>query len=162
MEGDSIHHPQHGIGTVHSIRKRSFSGPKGCRFAKLFFPRDDITMMVRESDLAEIIRKPIEESEARGVLEHINNWNEPVSGSWKVRANAQQRKLDDGSPFALAEVYKTLSLLQEADSLSAADRQQLSHSEKCLSEELAVALEKPIGEVCRSMEKAALEGVSSI
>ncbi len=62
------------------------------------------------------IRKPIEESEARGVLEHIGNWSESVSDSWKVRANAQKRKLDDGNPFALAEVYKTLSLLQEADS----------------------------------------------
>lgn len=112
-------------------------------------------MMVRESDLADTIRKPIEESEARGVLEHIGNWNEAVSASWKVRANVQQRKLDDGNPFALAEVYKTLSQLQQADSLSAADRQQLSHSEQCLSEELAIALAQPIGEVCRHMEEAA-------
>jgi RNA polymerase-interacting CarD/CdnL/TRCF family regulator len=140
---------------VQSIRKRSFSGPKGYKFAKLFFPRDDIIMMVRESDLADTIRKPIEGTEARGVLEHIGNWNESVSGSWKVRATAQQRKLDDGNPFALAEVYKTLSLLQKADSLSAADRQQLSHSEQCLSEELAIALEQPVGKICRYMEKAA-------
>lgn len=157
MEGDAIHHPQHGIGTVQSIRKRSFSGPKGCRFAKLFFPRDEITMMIRESDLADTVRKPIEEPEARGVLEHIGNWNESVSGSWKVRANAQQRKLDDGNPYALAEVYKTLSLLQKTDSLSAADRQQLSHSEQSLAEELAVALEQPVSKVFRYMEKAACE-----
>lgn len=142
---------------MHSIRKRSFSGPNGSRFAKLYFPREDITVMVRESDLAETIRKPIEESEARGVLEHIGNWNGSVSKSWKVRANAQQRKLDDGNPFALAEVYKTLSMLQEADSLSAADRKQLSHSEQCLSEELAVALGQPVSQVCRYMEKAARE-----
>ena len=140
---------------MQSIRKRSFSGPKGSRFAKLFFPREDIVVMVRESDLEDIIRQPIEEKEARDVLEHIGNWNETVSSSWKVRANAQQRKLDDGNPFALAEVYKTLSLLQQADSLSAADRQQLSQSEQCLSEELAIALKRPVGEICRSMEKAA-------
>jgi len=156
LEGDSIHHPQHGIGKVHSIRKRSFSGSQGSRFAKLFFPRDDMIMMVRESDLSDTIRKPIEKSEARGVLEHIGNWSESVSSSWKVRANAQQRKLDDGNPFALAEVYKTLSLLKEADSLSAADRKQLSHSEQCLSEELAIALQQPVNKVCRHMEKAAL------
>ena len=160
MEGDSIHHPQHGIGTVQSIRKRSFSGPKGYKFAKLFFPRDDMIMMIRESDLADTIRKPIEESEARGVLEHIGNWSESVSSSWKVRANAQQRKLDDGNPFALAEVYKTLFLLKEAASLSAADRQHLSHSERCLSEELAIALAQPVSKVCRHMEKAALETAS--
>jgi RNA polymerase-interacting CarD/CdnL/TRCF family regulator len=114
-------------------------------------------MMVRESDLADTIRKPIEGTEARGVLEHIGKWSESASGSWKIRATAQQRKLDDGNPFAIAEVYKTLSLLQAADSLSAADRQQLSHSEQCLSEELAIALQQPVGKICRSMEKAARE-----
>ena len=114
-------------------------------------------MMVRESDLSDTIRKPIEKSEAREVLEHIGNWSESASSSWKVRANAQQRKLDDGNPFALAEVYKTLFLLQEANSLSAADRKQLSQSEQCLSEELAIALEQPVRKVCRHMEKAALE-----
>lgn len=139
-----------------SIRERSFSGPKGHRFAKLFFPRDNITMMIRESDLAEVIRKPIEKGEAERVLIHIGEWSESVSDSWKVRANAQQRKLDDGSPFALAEVYKTLSIRQKSDSLSAADRRQLTQSEQCLSEELAIALEKPVSKICRYMEKAAL------
>ena len=113
--------------------------------------------MVRESDLSDTIRKPIEKSEAHGVLEHIGNWSESVSSSWKVRANAQQRKLDDGNPFALAEVYKTLFLLQETDSLSAADRTPLSHSEQGLSGELAGALEHPVGKVCRHQERAALE-----
>jgi RNA polymerase-interacting CarD/CdnL/TRCF family regulator len=117
-------------------------------------------MMIRESDLSDTIRKPIEESEARGVLKHIGNWSESVSSSWKVRANAQQRKLDDGNPFALAEVYKTLFLLKEAASLSAADRKQLSHSEQSLSEELAIALAQPVSKVCRHMEKAALETAS--
>lgn len=113
-------------------------------------------MMVRENELADTIRKPIEKTEARKVLAHIGDWSEPVNDSWKVRANAQQRKLDDGDPFALAEVYKTLSLRQEADSLSGADRRQLRQSELCLSEELAMALAKPLDEICLRMEKAAV------
>ncbi|MGD8385157.1 MAG: CarD family transcriptional regulator [Lysobacterales bacterium] len=156
-EGDSIHHPQHGIGTVRSIRERSFSGPQGPRFAELLFPRDSLVMMVREDELANTIRKPIEKSEARKVLAHIGDWSESTSDSWKVRANAQQRKLDDGSPFALAEVYKTLRLRQQADALSGADRRQLNQSVGSLVEELAVALELSEDKVCRHMEKAALE-----
>jgi RNA polymerase-interacting CarD/CdnL/TRCF family regulator len=141
---------------VQSIRKRSFSGSKGLKFAKIFFPREDLVMMVRERDLAGTIRKPIEKSEARKVLAHIGEWNESVSDEWKVRASAQQLKLDGGDAFALAEVYKTLSLRHNADCLSAADRRQLSQSKQCLSEQLAVALDRPMGKVSQRMEQAAL------
>jgi RNA polymerase-interacting CarD/CdnL/TRCF family regulator len=142
---------------VQSIRTRSFSEPKGRKFAKLFFPREDLIMMVSENDLADTIRKPIKKSEARKVLAHIGDWTEPVNDQWKARADAQQRKLDDGDPFALAEVYKTLSLRRKADSLSGADRRQLKQSEQCLSDELAMALAQSADEVCQCMEKAALD-----
>lgn len=113
--------------------------------------------MVRENDLGDTIRKPIEESEARRVLAHIGDWSESASESWKVRANAQQQKLSDGDPFALAEVYKTLSMRKKAETLSGADRRQLSQSEQCLSEELAMALDQSVSKVCRNMERAALD-----
>lgn len=112
--------------------------------------------MVRESELADVIRKPIEKSEAQKVLAHIGEWNGPTSEEWKARANAQQRKLDDGSPFALAEVYKAMVIRREAGTLSGADRRQLNQSEQCLSEELAAALNKPLSKICVSMESAAL------
>ena len=113
-------------------------------------------MMVRERDLTGTIRKPIDKSVAQEVLAHIGEWNESVSDQWKVRASAQQEKLDNGNVFSLAEVYKTLSLRQEADCLSAADRRQLRQSEQCLSEELATALDQSVGQICQHMKKAAL------
>lgn len=142
---------------MQSIRKRSFSGPNGRKFAKIFFPREEMIMMVRERDVADTLRRPIDEDEAHRVLEHIGEWEGSASNQWKVRAAAQQKKLDDGDPFALAEVYKTLALRQADDSLSAADRRQLKHSRKCLSEELAIALDQPLGKVQMSMEQAALD-----
>ena len=141
---------------MQSIRKRSFSGPKGSKFAKLFFPRNELIMMVRESELADVIRKPIEKSEAQKVLAHIDEWNGSTSEEWKTRANAQQRKLDNGDPFALAEVYKAMVVRKEAGTLSGADRRQLSQSEQRLSEELAAALNKSMGKICVRMENAAL------
>lgn len=113
-------------------------------------------MMVREKELAKVIRRPMKKSEAREVLEHISEWKGSASDEWKARANAQQKKLDKGAPLGLAEVYKTLVLRQAADNLTGADRRQLSHSEQCLSEELAVALEQPVNDICLHMEKAAL------
>ena len=113
-------------------------------------------MMVRESELADVIRKPIEKSEAQKVLAHIGEWNGSSSEVWKTRANVQQRKFDNGDPLSLAEVYKAMVVRKEAGTLSGADRNHLSKSEQCLSEELAAALNKPIGKICLLMEKAAL------
>ncbi len=113
-------------------------------------------MMVRESELADVIRKPIEKSEAQKVLAHIGEWIGSTSEEWKTRANVQQRKLDNGNPFSLAEVYKAMVVRKEAGTLSGADRNQLSKSEQCLSEELAAALNKPLGKICVLMENAAL------
>lgn len=154
--GDTIYHQQHGIGTVQSIRKRSFSGASRSKFAQLFFPRNEITMIVREMDLGETVRKPIARKTASEVLAYIGEWDEPVSEQWKARANALQAKLDNGDPFELAEVYKALSLRKAADNLSTADRRQLSQSESRLSEELGMAFGQSQAEVLQLMETSAL------
>lgn len=115
-----------------------------------------MTMMVREEDLGDSVRRPIAKKKAGEVLAHIVEWEGRVSEQWKTRAGTLQAKLDDGDPFRLAEVYKILRLRQEADTLSAADRRQLSQSEERLSEELAMALGHSADKVLRRMEKAAL------
>lgn len=114
-----------------------------------------MTMMVREQDLGDTVRKPITKKIAREVLAHIGDWEERVSEQWKTRATVFQAKLDDGDPFALAEVYKTLFLRQKAENLSAADRRQLSQSEARLSEELAMAFGHDPEDVRRRMQESA-------
>ncbi len=115
-----------------------------------------MTMMVREDDLGESVRKPIAKKTANEVLAHIDDWEETVSDQWKTRANALQAKLDDGGPFALAEVYKILRVRQAEDNLSAADRRQLSQAEARLSEELSMALGYPPAKVLKQLEASAL------
>lgn len=112
-------------------------------------------MMIDENDLEEHIRKPIQKSEAKKVLEHISEWSEEESNQWKTRANAQQAKLDDGDPFAIAEVYKTLSQRMVDDKLSAADRRQLSKAEERLTEELSIAVGQSASKIGKRMKTAA-------
>ncbi len=90
------------------------------------------------------------------MLAHIGEWDGSTSEEWKARANVQKRKLDNGDPFALAEVYKAMVMRKEAGTLSGADRKHLSQSEQCLSEELAAALNKPLGKIRARMENAAI------
>jgi RNA polymerase-interacting CarD/CdnL/TRCF family regulator len=138
---------------VLSIRKRNFTGANGDRFAKVFFPKEEMTMMVREGDIAESMRKPIARTEARKVLDHIEQWDESVSEQWKTRASVHQAKLDDGDPFSIAEVYKALALREAEDKLSAADRRHLGASEQRLAEELAMAFGQSENRALRRMSR---------
>jgi len=141
-QGDSIHHPHHGIGQVQSIRKRSFSGEEETTFAQVYFKRGGLTLMMREQDLANIVRNPISASEAVKLLDHLEKWDGDVSSQWKVRANANQIAMERGDPFAYAEVYKGLSRLEAEGTLRASDRAHLNQALEFLVEELANALGK--------------------
>ena len=139
-QGDRIHHPQHGIGKVQSIRSRSFSGESGTRFAEIFFKREGITLLLRENSLGNTIRAPISPSLAKNLLDHMKNWNAKVSDQSKTRANTHQAMMDGDDPHAYAEVYKGLRVLEQDEALSTTDRRQLKRCAQFLSEELANAL----------------------
>jgi RNA polymerase-interacting CarD/CdnL/TRCF family regulator len=141
-QGDRIHHPHHGIGKVESIRTRSFSGENGTRFAKIFFKRDSITLMLRENQLDDMIRKPMGLKEAKKLMAHLKSWKGQVSNQWKPRATAHQLKMEEGEPMRYAEVYKNLRTRQEEGTLSAADRKHLRQCSEVLAEELANAFGK--------------------
>ncbi len=153
-QGDRIHHPHHGIGKVQSIRKRSFSGENGTRFAKIFFKRDSLTMMLRENQLDEMIRKPMSLREAKKLLAHLKTWKGKVSNQWKPRATAHQLKMEQGEPLRYAEVYKNLRVRQDEGTLSAADRKHFKQSGELLAEELANALGKTPSEALEQISQA--------
>ena len=144
IQGDTVHHPHHGIGQVQSIRKRSFSGEEETSFAQVYFKRGGLTLMMRKKDLAETVRNPINASEARRLLDHLEKWDGNMSKQWKVRANANQEAMERGEPFDYADVYKGLSRLEAEGTLRASDRAHLNQALDFLVEELANALGKTL------------------
>jgi CarD family transcriptional regulator len=138
------------------MRSRSFSTEPGERFARITFKRDEMTVLMREDEVEETMRRVIGKAEAAKILEHVKTWAGKVSDQWKARANAQQKKIETGDPFECAEVYKGLRLREENDTLSSADRKQLKQSTEFLSAELAQALGKPQRQVRKQLAKAAL------
>jgi RNA polymerase-interacting CarD/CdnL/TRCF family regulator len=141
-QGDTIHHPFHGIGQIQSIRERSFSGEKETAFVQVYFKRDGLTLMLREQDLEDTVRKPINASEAKQLLDHLETWDGKVRSEWKARANANQMVMESGDPFGYVEVYKGLSKLEAEGTLRTTDRAHLNRSLDFLAEELANALGK--------------------
>lgn len=137
-----MHHPQHGIGKVKSIRKRSFYGAAAATYAEVFFARDKLTLTVLEKDLKKTVREPISAKQAKRLLEELRQWSGKPSSQWKTRANAHQAALDRGDPFEYAKVFKGLSQLEAEGALRAQDRAHLNQSLDLLTEELAHSLGK--------------------
>jgi len=98
--------------------------------------------MLREQDLAKTVRNPINASEAKQLLDHLDKWEGSVSNQWKVRANVHQVAMERGDPFDYVDVYKGLSKLEAEGTLRASDRAHLNQALEFLVEELANALGK--------------------
>jgi RNA polymerase-interacting CarD/CdnL/TRCF family regulator len=152
--GDCLHHHQHGIGKVTSIRKRSFGGADAATFVELFFNRDKLTVTLRQDDLSDSVRNLITAKEANQLLDEMQQWEGKVSKQWKTRANAHQAAIDRGNPFEYAKVFKGLSLLEANDNLRAQDRAHLNQSLDLLTEELAFSLKKTPEQARRLLARA--------
>lgn len=104
-------------------------------------------LMQSKQDLAKTVRKPLNASEAKKLLDHLEKWNGKARKEWKARANANQMAMERGDPKDYAEVYKGLSQLESEGSLRATDREHLKRSLEFLAEELANALGKTTDQV---------------
>ncbi|MFA5508575.1 MAG: CarD family transcriptional regulator [Vulcanimicrobiota bacterium] len=140
--GDTIYHPQHGIGTVRDYDKKELLGAEH-KFAILFFPREELQISLPAKKLNDTVREPLTESKARELLSEMSDIQESPNKSWKIRSRQNQERLASGDPIQLYLVYRgLLELRNQKGSLNNSDRRQLTQSLELLAEELAVALGK--------------------
>ena len=141
-QGTHIHHPQHGVGKVESIRKRSFYGQAAATYAQLYFEREELTLTLLAKDVSDTIRTVITADEAENLLDSIKDWNGAPKKQWKARADAHQAAIESGDPLECAKVLKGLNRLQSEGPLRQQDRAHLKQSMELLTDELARALKK--------------------
>ncbi len=142
-QNEIIIHKQHGVGRLQSLKRAKIWGQTAKNFVRVFFKRDQLTMIVRRDELEQHSRPMITESEARKVLTHISNGKPRVDKQWKSRARKNEKALESCDPFKLADVYKSLSLLDaKGEKLRAADRNAQRTAFDLLTEELAASLGK--------------------
>lgn len=149
-----MHHPQHGVGEIQSVRERSFYGADAATYAELYFEREDLTLTLLKDDVNDSVRQLISSTKARELLKELKEWKGKPSKQWKARANAHQAAIESGDPFAYAKVFKELCELDANESLRAGDRAHLKQTEELLVEELANSLGKSRRQAQSLLEKA--------
>ncbi len=153
--GEKVVYPNHGIGTVENISARSF-GAQNERFYLLrLIYNNSMTVMVPFSHVDEIgIRKVTRNGEVARVLGFLGDGACHGKEDWKDRFKANSDKMRNGSLLEIAEVLKTLLVLQTTKPLSFREKKMLDRARHMLITELTISRSLREFEVVDLLQKA--------
>jgi CarD family transcriptional regulator len=142
--GEKVVYPNQGIGTIENISSRAF----GTQFEKFYLLKllySSMTVMVPFSNVTNIgLRKITKTNEVSRVLAFLATGRTDSPTDWKYRFKENTDKMQGGSLLRVAEVLKSLLVLQEEKPLSFREKKMLDRSRHLLVSELAIA--KGVGE----------------
>ncbi len=137
--GEKIVYPNHGIGTVENISTRSF-GSQFERYYLLRLTYNSMTVMVPFSHAEEIgLRRVTRNGEISRVLSFLAEGVAQKKADWKDRYKENSDKMRHGSLLEIAEVLKTLLMLQSQKPLSFREKKMLERARHMLVTELSIS-----------------------
>ena len=152
--GEKVVYPNHGIGTVENISTRAF-GAQSERFYLLRLIYNSMTVMVPFSHVEEIgLRKVTRNGEVARVLTFLADGVCQRSGDWKDRFKENSDKMRNGSLLEIAEVLKTLLILQTEKPLSFREKKMLDRARHMVITELSTSRGLPEAEAAQILDQA--------
>jgi CarD family transcriptional regulator len=135
--GEKVVYPNHGVATIENISSRAFAGQFE-RFYLLRLTYNSLTVMVPFSHVDELrLRKVTRNVEVTRVMSFLSEGRCRRFHDWKDRFKENTEKMRDGSLLAVAEVLKTLLILQADKPLSFREKKMLDRARHMLIMELS-------------------------
>jgi CarD family transcriptional regulator len=159
--GEKVVYPNQGIGTIENVSARSF-GNTFERYYLLRLACGSINVMVPFSHVGDIgLRKLTTNGEWVRVLAYLSSGRCTCCRDWKNRFRENSEKMRVGDPQQIAEVLKSLLLLQRQKPLSFREKKMLDQARQMLIVELSISRdmqqEDAAGVIQRALAKASLE-----
>jgi CarD family transcriptional regulator len=163
--GEKVVYPNQGIGTIENISTRSF----GSHFEKFYLLRlmySSMTVMVPFSHVEDVgLRKITRNGELSRILSFLVEGTCKSSHDWKNRFKENSEKMRSGGLLQVAEVLKTLLLLQLDKPLSFREKKMLDRARHMLVTEISISrglreldtlqlLQKALARTCLSLPPA--------
>jgi CarD family transcriptional regulator len=143
--GEKLIYPNHGVATVENISSRAFAG----QFERYYLLRliyNSLTVMVPFSHVGELrLRKVTRNGELARVLSFLAEGRCRRYQDWKDRFKENSERMRDGSLLAVAEVLKSLLILQSQKPLSFREKKMLDRARHMLITELSTS--RGLGEI---------------
>ncbi len=151
--GDKVVYPNQGIGTIENISSRSF-GTQFERFYLLRLMYSSMTVMVPFSRVENVgLRKVTRNGDVIRVLTFLATGSCCSSSDWKTRFKENTDKMQNGTLLQIAEVLKSLLVLQSDKPLSFREKKMLQRSRHMLITELSISRGVSQCEAVRLLEK---------
>jgi len=142
--GQKVVYPNHGIAIVEQIDTRQINGEQH-EFYLLRVRENNSVVMVPKGNVGEIgLRRPIGSSQCEALLKALACDFATPPTDWKDRFKDFSEKMRSGDIFAVAEVLKTLTYLNQLKPLSFREKRMLERARYLVISELAC--------VCRRTE----------
>jgi CarD family transcriptional regulator len=137
--GEKVVYPNHGVATIENISSRAFAGQFE-RFYLLRLTYNSLTVMVPFSHVEELrLRKVTRNGDVARVMAFLSEGRCRRFHDWKDRFKENTEKMRDGSLLAVAEVLKSLLLLQSGKPLSFREKKMLDRARHMLITELSTS-----------------------
>jgi CarD family transcriptional regulator len=137
--GEKVVYPNHGVATIENISSRAFAGNYE-RFYLLKLTYNSITVMVPFSHVGDVgLRRVTRNGEVGRVISFLSEGDCPRQVDWKDRFKENTEKMKDGSLLAVAEVMKSLLILQMEKPLSFREKKMLDRARHMLITEFSTS-----------------------
>jgi CarD family transcriptional regulator len=137
--GEKVVYPNHGVATIENISSRAFAGQFE-RFYLLRLTYNALTVMVPFSHVDELrLRKVTRNGEVSRVISFLSEGRCRRYQDWKDRFKENTERMRDGSLLAVAEVLKTLLILQMQKPLSFREKKMLDRARHMLITEFSTS-----------------------
>jgi CarD family transcriptional regulator len=152
--GEKVVYPNQGIGTIESISTRCF-GTHLERYYLLRLTYNSLTVMVPLSHADEIgLRKITRNGELARVLAFLSSSECQFVQDWKERFKENSDKMRIGGLLQVAEVLKSLLLVQREKPLSFREKRMLDRARQMLIAELSISRGLEEGHAGTMVQKA--------
>lgn len=137
--GEKVVYPNHGVATIENISSRAFAGNFE-RFYLLRLTYNSLTVMVPFSHVEELrLRKVTRKDEIARVISFLSEGRCRRYQDWKDRFKENSERMRDGSLLAVAEVLKSLLILQAQKPLSFREKKMLDRARHMLVNEMSTS-----------------------
>ena len=135
--GEKVVYPNHGVGVIEQIDRRSNSGRQES-FYHLKIAANNMMVMIPATNVQDVgLRKLIKKREVNKVLLHLKKSKVANAPDWKNRFKENSEKMRTGCIFELADVLKSLSQLSINRILSFREKKMLDRARQLIITEVA-------------------------
>jgi CarD family transcriptional regulator len=152
--GDKVVYPNHGVALIEEVSKISLDD-HSARCYRLRVAANKTVVMVPTNKTDDVgMRKVIDEKESKRLMRRLRDTDVSTGTDWKERFQENAAKMQSGSIRDVADVLKSLTVLQQQKDLSDREKRMLEKARYLLVSEMAAAEDLTDERVEEKIDKA--------